>query len=97
MEFIRKYAKYYGLVGVICFLISVELNLLITIGILKRLPFETVSFFSVTGILIGAYLIILGDHYSVVARNHGIIVLVLNIIAFILCVLVLFASQLGLA
>lgn len=96
MEFVRKYAKYYGFVGVLCFLISVELNLFISIGILKKLPFETVSFFSITGMLIGIYLIILGDHYSVVAKNHGIIVLVLNIIAFILCVLVLFAPKLGL-
>lgn len=97
MEFVRKYAKYYGFVGVLCFLISVELNLLISLGILRKLPFETVSFFSVTGILIGLYLLILGNHYSVVARNHGIIVLVLNIIAFILCALVLFAPRLGLA
>lgn len=97
MEFIRKYAKYYGFVGVLCFLISVELNLFISLGIFKKLPFETVSFFSLTGILIGVYLLILGDYYSIVARNHGIIVLVLNTVAFILCVLVLFGHQLGLA
>jgi len=95
MEIIGKYAKYYGIAGTVCFLISVEMNLFITLGILS-LPFETVSFFSVVGMMIGVYLLLLG-WYSREARNHGIVVLILNIFAFILGFLVMFAPDLGLA
>jgi len=95
LEAISKYAKYYAIAGTVCFLISIEMNLMITLGYLK-LPFATVSFFSIAGVLIGLYLLLL-SRYSVEARNHGIIVLLLNIFAFILGFLVMFGASLGIA
>lgn len=88
---LAKHAKFYGMAGALCFLLAIELSMLTQVGVIY-VPISVSLIFSVLGCLIGIFLLALGAK-SREALNHGAITLVLNIVALIFVLLILYGVQ----
>jgi len=90
---LARYAKFYGMAGALCFLLSIEFTMLSAIGILI-IPNLIPIFFSVLGCIIGVILLaISAAAKSREALNHGIITLVLNVIALVFVLLIMYGIK----
>jgi len=88
---LAKRAKFYGMGGAFCFLLAIEFSMLTQIGLIY-VPISISLVFSLLGCLIGIFLLALGAK-SKEALHHGTITFVLNIIALIFVLLILYGVQ----